>query len=82
VLTIINTYVMTVEHEVECLKPLLLKGFSIEVPFNEFCRLAKIVYDASVYDPGLGQFFKDNVVACLEKPLLVSTLSSTTQAPT
>jgi hypothetical protein len=67
--TIINTYVMAAKYEVEGLKPLLLKSFNLEVPFNEFCRLVKIVYDAIAYDPGLGQFFKDNVVASLEKTL-------------
>jgi hypothetical protein len=67
--TIINTYVMAAKYELEGLKPLLLKSFNLEVPFNEFCRLLKTVYDASAYDPGLGQFFKDNVVASLEKTL-------------
>jgi hypothetical protein len=67
--TIINTYVMAAKYQLEGLKPLLLKSFNLEVPFNEFCRLLKTVYDASAYDPGLGQFFKDNVVASLEKTL-------------
>jgi hypothetical protein len=66
---IMKTYAMAAKYEVEGLKPLLLKSFNLEIPINQFCRLIKVVYDSRPYDPLLGQFFKDNIVATLEKTL-------------